>query len=201
MPPMEEIIKKAFSGIKKAQKEYEYWSGTSSLWWAPEYLLTTYIAQRISRLDCSDFYVTLEEGVRGAIDEAGGIGRGRPPEALVGNGRFDILLWEDETPRVAIEVKNQVGGYAKLRDDVVRICDVLRRADGFRDGLVILHTSNSKEGDQRGAYETVSARLDTIKRQIREEVPQRGCTLHRAKRRIMKGQDRAWAAAIFHIGL
>ena len=42
MDVMDVIAKKTRAGISKAQDDYEYWTGGSWLWEAPEYMVTVY---------------------------------------------------------------------------------------------------------------------------------------------------------------
>ena len=67
------VIKKTLSGIAKAQRDYETWSGDLWLWEAPEYMLTTYIAKELWTIPGSK-YLTLEPNVRRAF---GGCRRNR----------------------------------------------------------------------------------------------------------------------------
>ena len=60
---MKDVIKKTLSGIAKAQRDYEAWSGGSWLWEAPEYMLTVYIAKELWTIPGSK-YLTLESHVR-----------------------------------------------------------------------------------------------------------------------------------------
>lgn len=71
------IIKKTLSGITKAHKDYEKWSGLW-LWKAPEYMITTYIAKEIATLEPG--YVFLEQNAKESIKEAGGVGQGNVAE-------------------------------------------------------------------------------------------------------------------------
>ena len=203
MPPIKTIIKRSLKGVIKAQKHYEYWSGGCWLWEAPEYLVTTYIARQISRIEDADYYVTVEHKVRDAIEDAGGLGRGRPPHALRLDGRFDILLWNGEKPSAVTEVKNQVFSSSQLRSDVARICAVLdpRRAEGIQGGLLAFYTSKYLNGDENGVKRFVADRLDRIEAETRQFVEETGRTWVVGKRsKVKRVEDSAWAAAVFHIG-
>ena len=202
MPPMKTIIKRSLKGVIKAQEHYECWSGGCWLWEAPEYLVTTYIARQISTIEDTDYYVTVEHKVRDAIDDAGGLGRGRPPHALRLDGRFDILLWDGEKPSSVVEVKNQVSSSFQLRSDVARVCAVLdpRRAEEIQDGLLVFYTSKYLKGNEKGVKCFVADRLDRIEAETRQLVEETGRTWEAAKRsKVKRLEDSAWAAAVFHI--
>ena len=85
---MGNIVNRILDGISKAQKHYETWTGGYWLWEAPEYVVTTYIARHISKINDRPFYLTLENNVRNAIDAAGGLPPGRPREAPDFDGLF-----------------------------------------------------------------------------------------------------------------
>lgn len=70
--PMETIVDKTLKGIARAQDDYETWTGGSWLWEAPEYLVTSYIAREIATVEGYTYYLTLESGVKDALDFAGG---------------------------------------------------------------------------------------------------------------------------------
>lgn len=202
MPPMNRIVDAALKGIIEAQNQYEDWSGGCWLWEAPEYFVTTSIARQMTKFRPSSLYWTLENNVRQAIDESGGLPRGRPPLALRIDGRFDILLWEGEIPRVAIEVKNQVNSYGGILADVERICAVLdkQRGKSIKDGIVCFYTSRYKEDDRQGARSSVKHRLATTEEKAGQYVEMMGMTLKQFKRsRVECVEDSAWAAAVFHI--
>ena len=121
--PMSDVIKKTLSGIAKAQRDYEAWSGGLWLWEAPEYMLTTYIAKELWTIPGSK-YLTLESNVRRTLEDAGGMGKGRISEAAREDGRSDIMLWwsSNDMPRAVIEVKNQVSDSAtEIKQDIKRI--------------------------------------------------------------------------------
>ena len=87
--PMHEYAKKTSIGMYKAQKAYEEWSGGLWAWNAPEYLLTVYIAQEISRIKVKPFYLTLEQHVGQALREAGA---SEDAVKSAGKQKYDILF-------------------------------------------------------------------------------------------------------------
>ena len=202
MPPMKKIINKALSGVVKAQEQYEYCSGGCWLWEAPEYLVTTYIAEQISEIEDSNYYVTVEHTVREAMNDAGGLGRGRPRHDLRIDGRFDILLWDELMPSGVVEVKNQVARFSQLQSDVARICGVLapQHAETIQDGLIVFYTSICAKGDEDGVVRILNERLDHIEEKTSHFVRERCRTFQTSKRsKVRQVEDSAWAAAVFHI--
>lgn len=190
-----EIAKGALKGIVKAQKEYEKWSGGEWLWCAPEYFSTIFVAQEIAKLEGSK-YVTVENGARSAIDDAGAMGRGRLHSKIRANGRFDILLWwADETPRAPIEVKCQVAGIDKIKADLQRIEKVLHRnkADSsFQFGMVVFYTS-CKKGNGFSAKDILAKRIENIKNDCGHLI--QSCTVQMISPKIYGDSDSAWAAS------
>ena len=197
---IDEVIKKTLSGIVKAQKDYEYWSGGYWLWEAPEYMLTTYIAREICTIHGA-YYLTLESNVRGIVEDAGGIGRGRLHEDVRLGGRSDITLWwGGGTPRAAVEVKNQVSNAAKIRDDIIRIKTLLRNEENtFQCGLVAFYTSRrDRGGDGERARATIKERLANIKSETQDILGEEH-HLRRHDSRIRVDGDSAWVASVLLI--
>ena len=146
------IIKKTLRGITKAHKDYEKWSDLW-LWKAPEYMITTYIAKEIATLEPG--YVYLERDAKKSIEEAGGVGQGKVSESTqrkLKRGRFDIVVWEGNTP-IIIEVKNQPPNFSDknkgIKGDVDNICTVLRgKNNSFKYGLIAYYAAwKTTEGE------------------------------------------------------
>ena len=121
------IADRILYGIKKAQKDYKEWSDGDWLYYAPEYLLTTYIARSIADIDCTK-YITLENSTSGAIKNAGAYTRGSLSHKVRQYGRIYILLWWGTIykgnliyPKVMIEVKHRVYSFEQLKHDIDRI--------------------------------------------------------------------------------
>ena len=116
--PVRSIVEKTLDGIAKAQRDYMKLSGGYWLWQAPEYITTTYVAKQVSTIKRKNLYVTLEENVRQSVTDAGGSVRRRilrPSQA-----KFDIALWDGDTPKGVIEIKLEPRGFASIRNDVRR---------------------------------------------------------------------------------
>ena len=158
------IIKKTLRGITKAHKDYENWSGLG-LCTGPEYMITTYIAKEIAT--GTHHYVTLEQDAKGSIKKAGGPGSGKFAERIgrkFERGRFDIVVWDDNTPVTIIEVKNQPHGFSGtngIEGDVDNICGVLERENSFQYGLVAYYSA-LKEKNTGSAAERTLGRVDYI---------------------------------------
>jgi len=116
----ESIVSACVLGIQIAQTKYLKMSG-DWVCWAPEYFITSCIAQKISKQKGSK-YVTLENSAYDALSEAGALGRGKLHKNIRSNGRFDILLWWGYgQPRAIIEVKNRVFNKTQYESDLKRI--------------------------------------------------------------------------------
>lgn len=204
--PIKAIIKKTRSGIVKAQKDYEAWSGGLWLFEAPEYMLTMYIAKELWTLSGRKkprLYLTLESNVRGVLKDAGGMGRGKISEAARPGGRSDIMLWwgSNDMPRVVIEVKRWVSDSAtEIKQDIERINTMLRKRDNsFQCGLVAFYTSRwDREGDGEGARSTIKDRLENIEQETRKILGKER-DLFRHDSRIKVAGDSAWVASVLQI--
>ncbi|MBK9496088.1 MAG: hypothetical protein IPO08_16545 [Xanthomonadales bacterium] len=102
------IVDSAMQGIYKAAEEWEKMSG---LWLeaAPEYFATTRIAQGLAG-QLKSAYICLEWNIRETLEDARQKPkRGRPPVAMNGGKRFDVVVYYGQTgrPRAAIEVKHR----------------------------------------------------------------------------------------------
>lgn len=76
---------------------------------APEYFATTHIAKGLAR-QLKSAYISLEWNIKETLDEARQKPkRGRPPMAINGSKRFDVVVYYGQTgrPRAAIEVKHR----------------------------------------------------------------------------------------------
>ena len=202
---MDVVVNRSLAGISEAQKHYDYWTGGYSLWQAPEYMLTTYIARHISAIDVSPFYLTLENNVEDGINEAGGLGRGKLREDLRPGGRFDILIWwGNGTPRAILEVKNRVIGFSNIQDDVSRICATLSRSNTIRCGFIAYYSSHSKPNSKRkSAKDRVIERVDEVASKAKVFTNQKGRKFNRYPAEVnvnVVGNGRyAWTAEVLKI--
>lgn len=82
------------------------------------------------------------------------------------DGRFDILLWNGEFPKIPIEVKNK----AWIEEDIDKICVVLNRCNEqntISDGIVCFSTAWC---GARKASDTVKNRLSKNKQLVESYV-------------------------------
>ena len=167
------IIKKTLLGISKAQKDYKKWSNYW-LWTAPEYMITTYIAKEISTLGV--YYLTLEQNADETIDEAGGPGSGRmTPEMRkkLNKGRFDIVVWDGDTPIIIIEVKKQPRGFYNIESDVDNICRVLKGKKNYLQYGLIAYYAAWKETSDESAEGRTLGKVEAIKCEAYDHVNKR----------------------------
>ncbi|HHK8569002.1 TPA: hypothetical protein ACQYCS_004673 [Vibrio parahaemolyticus] len=70
------VVDACLEGVVSAQYEYCDMSGGDWVCWAPEYFITTTIAQYLHQAK-GNKYVTMESGAYDALDYAGAVGKGR----------------------------------------------------------------------------------------------------------------------------
>jgi len=196
------IAEKILSGIEKAQKEYDEWSGGDPFWTAPEYLLTTNIARSIADIDCTK-YITLENSTSGAIKDAGAFTRGCLSRKARPHGRVDILLWWGTTynngniyPRAVIEVKHNVYSYAHIAHDIDRIEKVVLKnysGNTLQFGAIAFYTARD-DGKIKTASEKIQYILDKIESEAKKD--KRLKKFHvKLVNKLHKDGDSAWTAA------
>lgn len=194
--PITNIINATLKGVEKSQSQYLKWSGDYWLWQAPEYLITTNIANQIANLKGTK-YITMENGAFSAINDAGAQGKGRLHQDIRGNGKIDIVLWwADGTPRAIIEVKNQIYYSGQYNKDIKRIEKVLNRKydeSSFQFGLFAFYDS-ATDGPRKTAVEKVTDKIQSIYSKSSNLISDNfTISLHKSK--IYKVDDSAWAAA------
>ncbi|MCY4364190.1 MAG: hypothetical protein OXE42_18740 [Gammaproteobacteria bacterium] len=204
MPARTNIIKKTLRGITKAHKDYENWSG---LWLCtgPEYMITTYIAKEIATN--TGHYVTLEQDAKESIKEAGGPGSGKFTEDTrrkFEGGRFDIVVWDGDTPVTIIEVKNQPRGFSGkngIKGDVDNICRVLKGENSFQYGLVAYYSA-LKKINTVSAVKRTSGRVDYIKSAADARIKEKGgleLRQHPSHPKPQVVEDSAWIGVVLQI--
>ena len=209
----DEYAEKTSMGMHKAQKAYEKWSGGLWAWSAPEYLLTTYIAQEISKIN-KPFYLTLEQHVGEALEAAGA---SEDDVKSAGRQKFDIMVWwGGDAPRGIIEVKKRVisfgggkTGYGGIKRDVERIIESLKATSRLQFGLIAYYTS-CKYGvrPSKTAEERIRDRAQKISSEARTFVQERTMQFKRIDGKIIKFKDEtvkdgpndhAWVAEVLMI--
>ena len=190
------VIKATLRAIGTAQREYRIWSGGDWLDDAPEYMATTAIARALHKLDKVSF-VTLENNVRAAVEDASGRLVGKPNRRLNLAGRFDLVVWNTRAPRGLIEVKTTVGGYSQLRPDIEKLCTALSKAHDVRWGLVA-YFSAFPDGPRKDARDRVVDQTDKIAHVAKENVdPSYRVARHSGNVRNADGG--AWRAEVLEI--
>jgi hypothetical protein len=121
------LTEATLNGINESMELYKKWSGGEWLCNAPEYLMTVKIAENIANCE-GDKLITMEDNVNYILDLSNAIKQGRKPDALRKNGRIDIVIWnKNETPKIIIEVKNNVYRLNKIYKDINRTYNMLIR--------------------------------------------------------------------------
>ncbi|MGR5240804.1 hypothetical protein ACPV36_07920 [Photobacterium damselae] len=189
------IIERCVKGVVSAQNQYEAMSGGNWVCWAPEYFITSCLAQSLHQIQGGK-YVTIESGAYDALDYAGAIGKGKLHRDIRSNGRFDLLLWWAKgEPRAVIEVKNKVYTKTQYEADLRRITAVLKRKkqDSTMEFGALAFYSATDDSPERTALEKLEQRSSTIEINAKEIVGSDFCaTLHRSK---IKVKDKsAWFA-------
>ena len=149
----DEILKKTLAGISKAERDYKKCSGGVDLWEAPEYMITTSIARKLSSLTSSapSVCVTMEERACRVV-------KGWPEN----QERFDIVVWCKDKPVAITEVKNDPPAFANIAHDVERICNVLNLDNGIKVGSVAYYIS-SRQRNGMPPHECVDSRLEGLR--------------------------------------
>lgn len=168
--PRREIRSAILLGILDAAKSHRRMFELSRRGFAnaPEYLVTTRIADRLARRfkGCG---VELEMSIGQALKLANATQKGRRPGNLNGAKRFDVVLWwkSKKKPRAIVEVKHGIRGFGPLEPDVLRICEALQRNsefNSFQCGFVafLLHTAKelSSESEAKRHLEKAIEKLD-----------------------------------------
>ena len=117
-PSQNQIIDAIEQGMKKAQRDSIKYSNRFAFQ-APEYLSSVYVYQRLGKLYSQDW---LSFETKSKDVDALRILRppGRKPNAVKGNGRCDLVLWNTRTnrPRAVVEFKKRT---ANASNDLKRL--------------------------------------------------------------------------------
>lgn len=138
-----EIIEALIKGGEQAVADFFEVSGGECFDEAPEYLLTSYAAMSIKRVDKA--YALIEVSVDLTRKEAGACRPGRPAYDERRNGRFDVVVyWDNGYPRGMVEVKSPIyiDDQTKLNPDFIRICKTLKAHPGstFQFGTFLFYS-------------------------------------------------------------
>lgn len=172
------LSKQLMQGIIDARNAHQLMS-MERFGLAPEYLVTTKIAEALS--EKYSRRVCLEQSVGKALSLSSHQIEELPPE-LRGNRRADLFLrWKNESPRAIIEVKHPGWAVPKLMEDVRRIAIALtwkRDTKQLSIGCLVFYAQTPKSKtvkDKLTAKACLDKRLDCIWRQATKELKDRGC--------------------------
>ncbi|GLQ74060.1 hypothetical protein [Vibrio penaeicida] len=175
------IVDVCLEGVISSQKQYEAMSGGDWVCWAPEYFITSCLAQSLNQMPGSK-YVTIENGAYDALDYAGAVGKGRLHGDIRSNGRFDLLLWWAKgDPRAVIEVKNRVLNKTQYEADLKRITAVLKRKklESTMEFGAFAFYSATDDSSTKNSSEILIQRQATIQKNAQDIVGDEFCaTLH-----------------------
>ncbi len=195
--PIPSVVDAILRGFEESHNTYQEWSGGSWLWEAPEYLICSTVARQIAEIDGAKF-ITLENGSKRTLEDAGARGKGRLSKDIREKGRVDILLWwGDGSPRAVIEIKNQIYSSAQYEGDIKRICGFLNR-NGHESSLqfgVFAFYESAFSGERKSAKEKVEGRIDRIYYKVSNLFPnQFDLSLYRSDVNE-EIKDNAWGSA------
>ena len=193
--PINKIVTATLSGIKKSHRQYEKWSGGFWLWNAPEYLITVNVANKIAEIGGPQF-ITLENGSRSMIEEAGARGRGRLPKDIREKGKVDILLWYgNDKPRAIIELKNFIYDYKQYEKDIKRIKESLKlntNQSSLQFGL-LGYCDSAYDGKQKSASQKIKDKKIRIENRIKD-ILGKDFQVSSESSKIYKNEESAWCA-------
>lgn len=170
----EMIVRKTLAGIVQAQSDYYRWSDGLDLREAPEYMITTSVARQLAGIRNRTFDLTLEQNIRNT-DE-----------------RFDIVLWNGDDPRAAIEIKKIRNRYNALEDDLDRICETLHKEATFDFGLAAYYIYKDNGTP-------LQHRMDEIDTRAYNLAEDNGFNFQSHGGRIRASDDICWAVAVLEI--
>ena len=154
-------------------------------------MATTSIARALQRLPDVK-YVTMENKVRDAIDDAGGSLVDRPNSKLNLEGRFDLVVWNTQGPRVLIEVKTNLRAYDPLFDDIHELCTALAKAADVHWAMMAYYDS-FRPGEYKTARERLRDHTNEIWQRALDVVPS-GIKATRHQSGVRSSERSAWTA-------
>ena len=154
-----------------------------------------------TRLLKDSTYVFLEPWVKGTMDEAGAISKGKLSFKTRENGKFDIVLyWSDYTPRSIIEIKNNCYYYSQIKEDVYRIRDVLLKnkdVSKFQFGILAFYT-DADDTDTLSSKERIENRLKSIETSLKKDVDTK-LYIEFSNSKIVTEGVSSWSAGCFFV--
>lgn len=164
---LEQLAKEVIAGFAAAAQDYVNISGGWEVYRAPEYYCTVKVGEKLAGRPGT--YVTLEQNIQQALDwsvrREGTEQAARLPE----HGRFGIAVWGPGTEGIVgiIEIKEvEFPTYAKVKGDVERVCDALKRTENIRWGMSALHASiwdgDAKSGEPKSGADRLEERTENM---------------------------------------
>lgn len=152
------LIKCVHNSMEEVCNEFQEISGISCDL-MPEYLLTAGLYRSLKKLK-SVGWVKPEANIKESMSEAGALGRGKFPEALNEDGRFDIFVYDNSgAPIGAIEVKKTISTHTKIASDLSRLRSALKKSPASSTIQYVGMAFMVANGD--GARKSASERVDT----------------------------------------
>lgn len=156
-------------------------------------MITTYIAKEIAA--GTRYYVTLEQD-GGELKP----GKGNTSENIhrkLEGGRFDIVVWDDWTPVVIIEVKRQPDFFSHIKDDVENICSMVKRNNSIEYGLIAFYTA-WKECESMSAEGRTLKSVKRIKSKAYDHINERWPQLQ-LQQSLSHHKPNAWLGVVLKI--
>lgn len=189
------VVSACIEGITNAQNQYVSMSGGDWVYWAPEYFITSSIAQSLHNASGKK-YITIENGAYDALYYAGAVGQGRLHRDIRPSGRFDLLLWWAKGhPRAVIEVKNRVFNKSQYESDLKRIAAVISRKkdSSTMEFGVFAFYSATKNSSSKCSHDILEQRKKIIKNNAKKIIgDQFKVTLHTSE--TIVDDEHAWLA-------
>ncbi len=194
-----DLLKNILQGIKSGHHKYKFMSGIDQFYRAPEYFLTCQIADAIRMTEnCT---VSLEENIKGVVDEAAIKAVGNVRKGLRKDGRADITVRWNGNPFAIIEVKHPLYSVTKdFRKDIERIRDLLHtngRTDGSFELGALAYWIGSDAPKNRDASpkERIERKANELKRKA-EELVNNNCKVEMKIEIQVEEDNWAWGAGV-----
>lgn len=192
------IINQTIEGLESAQETANRWSPFVTLMEIPEYLANVAIARNLVKN--MDVFVTLEDHVWEVIQDAGGKLKRTGSVHLPESGRFDIVVWDNASPTVLIEIKRGSWGPSLLRKESTRLCSALNEATSIKHGL-LAYFMLLEDGKVKSARSRIYDRTKSIAQSVARHID-RSSTRWKIRRHsgdIQVYENYAWRAEVLEL--
>lgn len=203
-----DLVKGMISGGEEAVTAFSHLSGGEWFDEAPEYFLTSAVAQSAGRYESTN--ALLEVNVDSTRREAGASRRGRAASHERRNGRFDVVVyWANGTPRAAVEVKSPIGSASEnlIAPDIDRLSSSLAvsKESSLQFGVFLFYASVSQPQRKHESSEhRLQELLDRIEQKAKERATSHGANAIPVRGSIhTEGEEGAWvisSVVIVHPG-